>query len=401
MTYDKAVQWLYSAVPNFQRDGGSKNYKIGLEGPKELWSYLGDPATEIPTIHVAGTNGKGSTVHLMASGMREMGLRVGVFSSPHLFDLRERAKIGTTKVPESFVIEFVTQHQNFFTEGGYSFFELTLMMALLWFQHEKVDWIILETGMGGRLDATNICQPELVLITNISLDHEQWLGNSRAAIAVEKAGIIKPGVPAILVEKDPETQAVFEQMAHDQKAPLFWASSFEFKSDLRGDYQKNNINGAATALDLLFPEYRAVWSLGFTRVVANTGLQGRWMIIDEEPRTVCDTGHNGHAFSELVPQAQRESEGTIHWVLGSAGDKDFQKVLKLLPTDGSKFYWTGSSSPRTAAPEVLGELAASMGYYGNQYNSVRDAWDAAKNISGPKDLIFIGGSTFVVADLAL
>ena len=401
MTYDEAVQWLYSAVPNFQRDGGSKNYKFGLEGPQELWSYLGNPATEIPTIHVAGTNGKGSTVHLMASGMREMGLRVGVFSSPHLFDYRERAKIGTTKVPESFVIEFFTEHQDFFIEGGYSFFELTLMLALLWFEHEKVDWIILETGMGGRLDATNICQPELILITNIGLDHEQWLGNSRAAIAGEKAGIIKPGVPAILVQKDPETQAVFERMAHDQKAPLFWASSFEFKSDLRGDYQKDNINGAATALDLLFPEYRAVWSLGFTRVVANTGLQGRWMIVGEDPRTVCDTGHNGHAFSELVPQAQRESEGTIHWVLGSAGDKDFKKVLELLPKDGSKYYWTGSSSLRTAPPEVLGALAASMGYYGNLYNSVRDAWDAAKNNAEPKDLIFIGGSTFVIADLAL
>ena len=401
MTYDEAVQWLYSAVPNFQRDGGSKNYKIGLEGPQELWSYLGYPATEIPTIHVAGTNGKGSTVHLMASGMREMGLRVGVFSSPHLFDFRERAKIGTTKVPESFVIEFVTQHQDFFTEGDYSFFELTLMLALLWFQHEKVDWTILETGMGGRLDATNICRPELALITNIGLDHEQWLGTTRAAIAGEKAGVIKPGVPAIVVQKDPETQTVFERMAHDQKAPLFWASSFEFKSDLRGDYQKNNTNGAATALDLLFPEYQAVWSLGFTRVVDNTGLQGRWMIIDKEPRTVCDTGHNGHAFSEIVPQAQRESEGTIHWVLGSAGDKDFKKVLELLPRDESKYYWTGSSSLRTAPPEVLGELAASMGYYGNHYNSVRDAWDAAKNNAEPKDLIFIGGSTFVIADLAL
>ncbi|NDH78614.1 MAG: bifunctional folylpolyglutamate synthase/dihydrofolate synthase, partial [Flavobacteriia bacterium] len=187
MTYDEAVQWLYSAVPNFQRDGGSKNYKIGLEGPQELWSYLENPSIDIPTIHVAGTNGKGSTVHLMASGMREMGLRVGVFSSPHLFDFRERAKIGTTKVPESFIIEFVTHHQDFFIKGGYSFFELTLMLALLWFEHEKVDWIILETGMGGRLDATNICRPELTVITNIGLDHVQWLGNTRAAIAAEKA----------------------------------------------------------------------------------------------------------------------------------------------------------------------------------------------------------------------
>ncbi len=401
MTYDEAVQWLYSAVPNFQRDGGSKNYKIGLESPQELWSYLDFPATNIPTIHVAGTNGKGSTVHLMASGMREMGLRVGVFSSPHLFDFRERAKIGTIKVPESFVIEFVTKHQDFFTKGGYSFFELTLMLALLWFEYENVDWIILETGMGGRLDATNICRPELTLITNIGLDHEQWLGTTRAAIAAEKAGIIKPGIPAVVVQKDSETQAVFEQIAHDQKAPLFWASTFEFKSDLRGDYQKNNINGAATALGLLFPEYLELWSLGFTRVGVNTGLQGRWMIIDDLPKTVCDTGHNAHAFAELVPQAQRESEGTIHWILGSAGDKDFKKVLELLPIEGSKFYWTGSTSPRTAVPGALGELAASMGRYGNHFASVQEAWDEAKTNASPKDLIFIGGSTFVVADLVL
>jgi dihydrofolate synthase/folylpolyglutamate synthase len=401
MTYIEAVQWLYSAVPNFQRDGGNNNYKIGLEGPLELWSYLGHPARNIPTIHVAGTNGKGSTVHLMASGMREMGLSVGVFSSPHLFDFRERAKIGTAKVPEAFVADFISQHEAFFNQGRFSFFELTLMLALQWFEHAKVDWIILETGMGGRLDATNICQPELTLITNIGLDHVQWLGNTRAAIAAEKAGIIKPGVPAVVIEKDPQTQAEFENMAHNRKAPLFWASSFGFESDLRGDYQKNNINGAATALDLLFPEFQAVWSLGFTRVVANTGLQGRWMIIDEEPRTICDTGHNAHAFSELVPQAQRECKGTIHWVLGSAGDKDFKKVLELLPIEGSKFYWTGSSSPRTAAPEVLGELAASMGRYGNHFPSVRDAWKAAKNNAGLKDLIFIGGSTFVVADLSL
>jgi dihydrofolate synthase/folylpolyglutamate synthase len=401
MTYDEAVQWLYSAVPNFQRDGGNKNYKIGLEGPQELWSNLGYPTTDIPTIHVAGTNGKGSTVHLMASGMREMGLRVGVFSSPHLFDFRERAKIGSTKVPESFIIEFVSQHQDFFTRGGYSFFELTLMLALGWFEEEKVDWIILETGMGGRLDATNICRPELTVITNIGLDHEQWLGTNRAAIAAEKAGIIKAGVPAVIVQKDSETQAVFERVTNDQKAPIFWASGFEFESDLRGDYQKYNINGAATALDLLFPEYQAVWSLGFARVVANTGLQGRWMIIDQEPRTVCDTGHNGHAFSELVPQVQRECEGTIHWVLGSAGDKDFKKVLELLPIEGSKFYWAASTSPRTAAPEVLGELAASMGRYGNHFSTVQEAWSAAKNNSKPKDLIFIGGSTFIVSDLAL
>jgi len=401
MTYNEAVQWLYSAVPNFQRDGGGNNYKIGLDGPQELWSYLDYPAANIPTIHVAGTNGKGSTVHLMASGMREMGLNVGVFSSPHLFDFRERAKIATNKIPKSFVAAFVTKNQGLFNQGGYSFFELTLMLALSWFEHEKVDWIILETGMGGRLDATNICQPELNLITNIGLDHEQWLGNTREAIAKEKAGIIKPGVPVVIVEKDPETKRVFEGIALDQNAPLFWASPYELKSDLTGDYQKANINGAATALDLLFPDFRTVWSLGFMRVIANTGLQGRWMRIDDQPKTICDTGHNSHAFLQIIPQVKRDCKGTIHWILGSASDKDFKKILRLLPKGKSKFYWTSTSSARTTSCEVLAQLAHELGLTGNHYYSVNEALLAAKTNALQNDLIFIGGSTFVVADLSL
>ena len=183
MTYEQAVQWLFDALPNFQRDGGTKDYKIGLEGPIALWEALDFPGRDIPTIHIAGTNGKGSTAHVIASGMKEMGLRVGVFSSPHLFDFRERAKIGTELVPEDYVCQFVASNKDFFTAGGFSFFELTTMLALSWFEQEAVDWIILETGMGGRLDATNICLPELTIITNIGLDHTQWLGNTLGAIA--------------------------------------------------------------------------------------------------------------------------------------------------------------------------------------------------------------------------
>jgi len=402
MTYNEAVQWLYSAVPNFQRDGGSKNYKIGLEGPQALWKHLDFPGRDIPTIHVAGTNGKGSTVHMLASGMKEMGLKVGVFCSPHLFNFRERAKIGTTMVPEMFVAEFVSAHKTHFEQYGYSFFELTLMLSLQWFQSEEVDWIILETGMGGRLDATNICAPELCIITNIGLDHVQWLGNTRALIAKEKAGIIKPGVPVVVVQIDNETRAVFKDSANEAGAPLIWAKDFNLPTDLKGIHQHANRNGAATALELLFPEYQELWKLGLNRVVKNTALAGRWMEIDTSPLTICDTGHNADAFQYLVPQAKAAANGAhIHWVLGSAGDKDFGSILQLLPIDNSTFYWTGASSPRCASSAVLAESAANHGRYGNHFTHVQQALSAARTNANEQDLIFIGGSTFVVADLEL
>ena len=238
MTYQEAVDWLYSAVPNFQRDGGSKNYKIGLDNPKKLWSYLGWPSSSISTVHIAGTNGKGSSAHLLASGMKEMGLRVGVFSSPHLFNFRERAKIGTNLIPESFVADWISAHLKTFETLGSSFFELTLMLALSWFEHERVDWIILETGLGGRLDATNICSPDICLITNIGLDHQQYLGNNRRTIAAEKAGIIKPGVPVVIVENDKETSHVFTSTAFERGAPLFWAQSTDLDTDLKDCIKK-------------------------------------------------------------------------------------------------------------------------------------------------------------------
>ncbi len=395
-------RWLYSAVPNFQRDGGSKNYKIGLEGPQALWDYLGFPGRDIPTIHVAGTNGKGSTVHMLASGMKEMGLKVGVFSSPHLFNFRERAKIGTEMVPEQFVTEFVSAHRAHFEGNGYSFFELTLMLSLQWFQSEGVDWIILETGMGGRLDATNICSPELCIITNIGLDHVQWLGNTRALIAKEKAGIIKPGVPVVVVQNDDETRPVFIEVATKTGAPLLWAKDFDYPTDLKGVHQHANRNGATTALELLFPEYRELWQLGLNRVVKNTALAGRWMEIDTSPLTICDNGHNAHAFEYLVPQAQAAANGAhIHWILGSAGDKDFGSILRLLPIEKSTYYWTGATSPRCAPAAELAEKAANYGRYGNHFSHVREALAAAQANASEQDVIFIGGSTFVVADLDL
>lgn len=399
MTYEQAVQWLFGAVPNFQRDGGTKDYKIGLDGPKALWEALHFPGKTIPTIHVAGTNGKGSTVHLLASGMKEMGLRVGVFSSPHLFDFRERAKIGTEMVPEEFVRQFVETNKDFFAKGGYSFFELTTMLALAWFEQEAVDWIVLETGMGGRLDATNICEPELTLITNIGLDHTQWLGSTLAAIATEKSGIMKEGVPVIIGEAHVETREVFIQSARAKNAPLFWSHSYGIATDLMGSYQTLNSDAAATALDLLFPAERTVWELGFSRVVVNTGLQGRWQKIQSRPTVICDTGHNEHALRHIVQQAHNEANH-VHWVLGMAADKEHAKALQWFPKTDS-FYWTSTQSKRCLSSDQLAKIADEIGYNGATYISVEEALNAAINLAKEDDLIFVGGSTFVVADLKL
>ncbi|MDA9792415.1 Mur ligase family protein [Schleiferiaceae bacterium] len=399
MTYEQAVQWLFDAVPNFQRDGGTKDYKIGLDGPKALWEALHFPGKTIPTIHVAGTNGKGSTVHLLASGMNEMGLRVGVFSSPHLFDFRERAKIGTEMVPEEFVRQFVETNKDFFAIGGYSFFELTTMLALAWFEQEAVDWIVLETGMGGRLDATNICEPELTLITNIGLDHTQWLGSTLAAIATEKSGIMKEGVPVIIGEAHVETREVFIQSARAKNAPLFWSHSYGIATDLMGSYQTLNSDAAATALDLLFPAERKVWELGFSRVVVNTGLQGRWQKIQSRPTVICDTGHNEHALRHIVQQAHNEANH-VHWVLGMAADKEHAKALQWFPKTDS-FYWTSTQSKRCLSSDQLAKIADEIGYNGATYTSVEEALNAAINLAKEDDLIFVGGSTFVVADLKL
>jgi len=398
MTYSEAVEWLYAAVPNFQRDGGSKNYKIGLEGPQELWESLDFPSKDLPTIHIAGTNGKGSSAHMIAAGLLACGQRVGVFSSPHLFDFRERAKIGRDLVPKEFVASWVTRHSAHFEQGGYSFFELTLMLALSWFEQEQVDYIVLETGMGGRLDATNICDPEVCLITNIGLDHKEWLGDSRDLVAVEKAGIIKAGVPVVVVEQDPETAPVFKATAARVGAPLLWAKSTDAETDLRGDYQNENLRGAVAVLSLLLPEYEKLWRLGFTSVGELTGFFGRWSELSTSPKVVCDTGHNPEAFERIVGQAQRECGGQIHWVLGAAAEKDSSGMIALLP-ESSAFYWTSCSSPRCKSGEQLQEEAAALGKIGPAFEGVATALEAAKNAASENDLIFVGGSTFVVADL--
>lgn len=332
--------------------------------------------------------------------MKEMGLRVGVFSSPHLFDFRERAKIGSEMISEDFVAHWVSHHVKAFEERGNSFFELTMMLAMSWFEDQQVDWIILETGMGGRLDATNICSPEICLITNIGLDHQQFLGNDRQTIAGEKAGIIKAGIPVVVVQKDEETAEAFTEKARKEGAPLFWAKAFDLPSDLKGTYQRFNINGAAQVLELLFPESKSLWSLGFTRVAENTGFFGRWTEISSSPRVVADTGHNSAAFAFLVEQAAAECRGRQHWVLGAAADKDMSAVMEQLPKD-AKYYWTATSNNRTLSAAGLAEIGSEFGLIGATFENVNDALKEAKLAAEEADLIIVAGSNFVIADLRL
>ena len=400
MTYDEAVDWLFNAVPNFQRDGGNADYKIGLEGPMELWGYLGNPAENIPTIHIAGTNGKGSSAHLIAAGLKEMGQKVGVFSSPHLFSFRERAKIGTVMIPESFVSGWVKKHKPQFENAGYSFFELTLMLSLCWFQQQNVHWIILETGMGGRLDATNICSPEVCLITNIGLDHQKYLGNTFQAIAKEKAGIIKIGVPVVISEKDDLTYPVFASTAAAQGAPLFCSTEFTIDSDLKGDYQKKNINGAATLLNILYPEFKAVWTLGMGKVTQHTGFFGRWSQISDTPKVIVDTAHNPNALKGLLAQVQGERSKEVYWIIGASADKDVHSMMEVLP-EGDHYIWVSTSNPRTLEARQLQEIASKTGKRGKVFEDVNSALEHTKAQLNIDDMIVVTGSNFIVADLKL
>lgn len=403
MTYEQAVHWLYNAVPNFQRDGGTKAYKIGLEGPLAIWEHLGFPGKDIKTIHIAGTNGKGSSAHMLSACLQQMGFRVGIFSSPHIFDFRERAKIGTQMVPESFVLDWVQTHQAYGEEHGHSFFELSFMLSMSWFEAEQVDWIVLETGMGGRLDATNVCQPDACLITNIGLDHKEWLGTSRELIAQEKAGIIKPGVPVVMVERDSVTEKIGVDISKAQGAPLFWAQPSGYVSDLKGAYQEKNIDGVVSLMRILYPEYEPTWSLGLEQVVKLTGLFGRWTLIQKAPRVFVDTAHNLEAWKMVIDEAKHvlnETAGTIHWVFGCAKDKELGPVFALFPKN-SQFYFTSCSSNRCRTGKELAQEAGKAGIEGTTFEDVGTASESAKAASKENDIIVITGSNFVVADLRL
>ena len=423
MTYQEAVQYLYNATPQFQQIGAAA-YKPGLDTVRTLSRLNGDTHTAYPTIHIAGTNGKGSTAHTIAAVLQSAGYRVGLFTSPHLIDFRERIRVNGEKIPEAEVIAWLEKYLAADFGISPSFFELTTVMAFDWFAKAGVDIAVIEVGLGGRLDSTNIITPVLSVITNISFDHTAQLGNTLTAIATEKAGIIKPGIPVVLGEGDiPQVREVFVQRAAERGVPLHIASDHipfsgvtrtpatvtyhetpfgpSIETELTGDCQTRN---AATILTALLQLRRAGFTIpddavlrGFATVCELTGLAGRWMHIADAPLTIADTGHNVGGWQYLAPALSSWTAGKVRCILGFVNDKDISSILSLLPRD-AVYYFTRASVPRALDPDTLQQIAASHGIHGDVYPDVTTALTAARTEASPSDLIFIGGSTFIVAD---
>ena len=423
MDYQETLTYLYNSAPLFQQVG-SAAYKEGLENTYTLDEYFGHPHRRFRTIHIAGTNGKGSCSHTLAAILQSAGYRVGLYTSPHLVDFRERIRINGTPVSQQFVIEFVEKHRHFFEPLHPSFFELTTAMAFLYFAEQAVDIAVIEVGLGGRLDCTNIIQPDLSLITNISFDHVQFLGNTLAQIAGEKAGIIKPHTPVVIGETTPETKPVFLDKALSVDAPIIFAEEehllynasheangnylyqtadyADLKGELGGLCQEKNTNTLLSALrQLKQTGYRFSETgvrNGFAHVCELTGLQGRWQRLANHPTVICDTGHNVGGIRYIAEQLSRQHYDRLRIVIGMVNDKDIRGVLALLPTDAS-YYFTQASVKRALPAEEVQKQASAFGLKGNAYPNVKIALKEALAQSSPQDLIFIGGSSFIVADL--
>ena len=422
MTYDETVTYLFNCAPPFQQVGGAA-YKEGLSTTIALDNHLGNPHKKFRTIHVAGTNGKGSTSHTLAAILQESGYKVGLYTSPHLIDFRERMRVNGIPASKEYVMDFVSKHRAFFEPLQPSFFELTTAMAFNYFAEQQVDIAIIEVGLGGRLDCTNIITPELCVITNISLDHTQFLGTTLQEIASEKAGIIKSGIPVVIGETTPETKKVFSDKAKDCGAPIIFAeeetlltaatplengykyesSSFgSFTGELGGDYQQKNTNTLLSAIKKLRENGYAITDeslrKGFTNVCSLTGFMGRWQKIQENPRVVCDAGHNIGGIKYITEQLARVKCRELRIVFGMVNDKDITSVLKMMPQNAI-YYFTQASIKRAMPAEDLKNMAKQYGLTGNSYPTVAEALKSAKEESDNQDFIFVGGSCFIVADL--
>lgn len=404
-TYQEILDWLFAQLPMYQRQGASA-YRKDLTNTILLSHYLGNPEKEIKTIHIAGTNGKGSTSAMIASVLQEAGYKVGLYTSPHLKDFRERIKINGEKISEKFVCEFVLEHKSFFEKNNLSFFEMTVGLAFDYFKKEKVDVAVIETGMGGRLDSTNIIMPLVSVITNIGLDHTQFLGDTLIEIAAEKAGIIKPNIPVVIGEYTKQTREVFEKKAKQMNSKTYFASDLVCKvpkSDLVARYQKKNKKTALQTIKILrnrnlFEISHENISKGFLNVGKNTGLLGRWQILQEKPKIICDSAHNRHGLEVVLTELQKEKIKRLHIVLGFVNDKDLVSVLSLFP-EKATYYFCKPNVPRGLDVEQLYEVARSFSLVGETYSSVSEALENAKKNASEKDLIFVGGSTFVVAEV--
>ncbi len=384
---------------------GQAAYKANLDNTHRLAAYLKHPEDGFKSVHVAGTNGKGSTSHMLASVLQEAGYTVGLYTSPHLKDFRERIKINGEMIPKRTVSTFIATHTSFFESHQLSFFEMTVGLAFDYFRNKKVDIAIIEVGLGGRLDSTNIITPEVSVITNIGLDHTQFLGTTLAEIASEKAGIIKPEIPVVIGEYHKETLAIFEEIALKNNSKLykaFQSTETLLPSDLKGDYQKSNIRTVQAVVKILQQKKYNIGiqhlGKGLQNVVDNTGLQGRWQTLQENPKIICDTAHNKEGLTYVLKQLQSEKFEKLHIVLGFVSDKAVETVLPLFPKSAT-YYFCKPDIARGMEVAKLMQQAENFGLKGNLFPSVQSALKAAKKSAHPTDLIFVGGSTFVVAEV--
>ncbi|MEX0288335.1 MAG: folylpolyglutamate synthase/dihydrofolate synthase family protein [Flavobacteriaceae bacterium] len=402
MTYQETVDWMFNQLPMYQQLGKSA-LNAKLDNIQALASHLGQPQKTFKSIHVAGTNGKGSSSHMLASILQEAGYKVGLYTSPHLKDFRERIKINGKTVDKRFVINFIKKNRAFFDQRGLSFFEMTVGMAFEYFAKKTVDIAIIEVGLGGRLDSTNIIEPEVSLITNIGMDHTDMLGNTLEEITREKAGIIKKGVPVVISESQKETKAGFIKQAKKQEARIVFADQMvkkEYKTSLLGNYQNKNVKGVIMSLKMLkgFTVKEAHLKRGLTRVVENTGLLGRWQVLQTNPKVICDTAHNSEGLSLVLEQLEQQEFENLHIVLGLVKDKDLMKILPLFPRH-AQYYFSKPGVPRGLDVKLLEESARSVGLKGKSYTSIPLGFKAALKKASVKDLIFVGGSTFTVAEV--
>ena len=399
MDYQQTLEWMYAQLPNYQLKG-KEAYSNKMEPIVNFCTYLNNPHKQFKSIHVAGTNGKGSSSHMLASILQEAGYKVGLYTSPHLKDFRERIKINGQMIQKEEVVRFIETHQSYIEHNSLSFFELTVAMAFEAFAKNKVDIAIVEVGLGGRLDSTNIIKPEVSLITNIGFDHMQFLGDTLPKIAYEKAGIIKPNTPVVISEYQEATWEVFKAKADEVKAPIYLAAPSSFKSDLKGNYQPKNINGVVEVIKRLegFKITQEHLVNGLLSVVKNTNLLGRWQIIQQNPKIILDTAHNKEGLSYTLKQLEEEPKEQLHLVIGMVSDKDIDGVIQLLPKDAI-YYTCAPKIDRALNQNLLLEKLEDAGLKATAHESVQIALEAAKSKATEQDVIYVGGSTFVVAEV--
>lgn len=404
MTYEETLDYLFSQLPIFQRVGKAA-YKADLSNTHALCALLDNPENSFPAVHIAGTNGKGSVSHMIASVLQEAGYKTGLYTSPHLKDFRERIRINGEMIPEADVIAFVERYREGFEPIKASFFEITVGMAFHHFREEFVDIAVIETGLGGRLDSTNVVNPEVSVITSIGLDHTNLLGDTIAQIASEKAGIIKKGAPAVIGDLPAEAVKVMEAKAEEMQSPLFKTAHLRLPgltTDLKGAWQLKNLRTALAALQQLhdngwpFNDFHLVH--GLAKIKENTGLRGRWETLRKSPLVIADIGHNEEAINAITAEFDLIDYNRLHIVLGTVNDKEVDRMLSILPNDAT-YYFCAANIPRSLDAKTLQEKAAALGKDGLVYGSVTDAVEAAKEAADANDVVFIGGSAFVVAEV--